>query len=182
MKVIYALVLLSSLIGAQLNAQNTPEAAADAFGKAFATGDYAGAARLMHPAALRQFRDLFSLVLTNENMATARQKMFGFSTSADANAAPDTVLFANMIKGLVQGQPGFAEAMKAALVMPLGHVQVGDTAMVITRFSLKARGIPITQFDVMPFMRDGTVWRGMLKADITNMAAAMKGFVSPVGG
>ncbi|MBI4500505.1 MAG: hypothetical protein HY700_05030 [Gemmatimonadetes bacterium] len=45
------LIALSVLAAAPLVAQDTPEAAASAFGMAFAAGDWAGAARLMHPGA-----------------------------------------------------------------------------------------------------------------------------------
>jgi hypothetical protein len=136
----------------------------------------------MHPAALRQFRDFFSLALNNANLAEARQRLFGMSSTAEASAAPDTVLFAALLKNMLSRQPGYLEAMKTATVTPLGHIQQGDTVLVVVRIGLKAGNIPITQFDVMPFLRDGAVWRGLLKADITNMAAMLKGLVSPVGG
>src|SRR3954468_18988091 len=149
-------------------AQATPEAAATAFGTAFAASDWAGAARLMHPAALRQLRDLFSLALTNDKLAEARVKLFGVQSVAEAAATPDTALFAAFLKNVLSRQPGFLEAMKTATITPLGHVQQGDTVLVVTRIALKAGGVAITQFDVMPFLRDGHVWRGLLKADFTN--------------
>jgi len=176
------LVLVLSLGAGSLSAQATPEAAATAFGTAIAGGDWAAAARLMHPAALRQFRDFFSLALTNDKLTEAREKLFGFKSTAEASAAPDTVLFAALLKNMLSRQPGYLEAMKTAKVEPLGHIQQGDTVLVVVRVGLKAGNIPITQFDVMPFLRDGAVWRGLLKADITNMAAMLKGLVTPVGG
>jgi hypothetical protein len=168
--------------GGTLSAQSTPEAAATAFGTAFTSGDWAGAARLMHPAALRQFRDLFSLALTNENLAQAREQLFGFKSTAEASGAPDTVLFAALLKGMLTRQAGYMEAMKTATVTPLGHIQQGDTMLVVVRIGIKVGAVPITQFDVMPFLRDGSVWRGLLKVDITNMAAMLKSLVTPVGG
>src|SRR5256885_2356701 len=93
--------------GARAVAQATPEAAASAFGTAFAAGDWAGAARLMHPAALRQLRDLFSLALTNDKLGQARQQLFGLQSVAEASATPDTALFAAFLKSLTSRQPGF---------------------------------------------------------------------------
>jgi hypothetical protein len=175
--------LLALLLGGRpLRAQSTPEAAASAIGGAIASGDWAGAARLMHPAALRQFRDFFALAISNANLAQAREQLFGMKSTAEATAAPDTVLFAALLKNMFTRQAGFLEAMKSAVVEPLGHIQQGDTVLVVVRVGLKAGGVPITQFDVMPFLRDGAVWRGLLKADITNMAAMLKGLVAPVGG
>ena len=183
MKVLFPLLVATTFAPVTTAAaQATPEAAATAFGTAFAAGDWAGAARLMHPAALRQLRDLFSLALTNERMGQARQKLFGIQSVAEASATPDTALFAAFLKNVLAGQPGFLEAMKTATITPLGHVQQGDTVLVVTRIGMKAGGVAITQFDVMPFLRDGHVWKGLLKADFTNMAAMLKSLVAPVGG
>ena len=46
----------------------------------------------------------------------------------------------------------------------------------------QAAGVTISQFDVMPMLKDGQVWKGLLKADLTNMAAMLKSLVTPVGG
>ena len=181
-RVLWLIVAVTVAPVAKAAAQATPEAAATAFGTAFAAGDWAGAARLMHPAALRQLRELFSLALTNDKLGEARQKLFGLQSVAEATATPDTALFAAFLKNLMSRQPGFLEAMKTATITPIGHVQQGDTVLVVTRIGLKAGGVAMTQFDVMPFLRDGQVWRGALKADFTNMAAMLKSLVAPVGG
>jgi hypothetical protein len=167
-----------------LRAQSTPEAAASAFGTALATADWPGAARLMHPGALKQLRDLFSLALYNEKLGQAREQLFGFQTSAQASSAPDTVLFAAFIKSLISHQAGLSEALKTATFTPVGHIPAGgDTVLVVTRMRLTAGGgVPITQYDVMPFLREGPVWKGLLKTDFTNMAAMLKSLVAPVGG
>jgi hypothetical protein len=55
--------------------------------------------------------------------------------------------------------------------------------LVVTRMRLTAAGgVTVIQFDVMPFMRDGPNWKGLLKTDFTNMAAMLKSLVAPVGG
>jgi hypothetical protein len=169
-------------LAAPAAAQNTPEAAATAFGKALSAADWPGAARLMHPAAIRQLRELFSLALSNEKLSQAREQIFGFKSAAEAKEAPDTILFAAFLKNVLTRQQGFAEAMKTATVTPLGHIQPGDTAFVVTRLNFQVGGVSVTQFDIMPFVREGPVWKGALKSDFTNMAAMLRSLVAPVGG
>jgi hypothetical protein len=163
-------------------AQNTPEAAATAFGKALSAADWPGAARLMHPSAIRQLRELFSLALSNDKLSQAREQIFGFKSAAEAKEAPDTVLFAAFLKHVLTRQQGFVEAMKTATITPLGHIQPGDTAFVVTRLNYNVGGVAVTQFDVMPFVRAGPVWKGALKSDFINMAAMLRSLVAPVGG
>ncbi|MBI4500504.1 MAG: hypothetical protein HY700_05025 [Gemmatimonadetes bacterium] len=128
-------------------------------------------------------RELFALALTNENLAEARERLFGFHSTAEAASAPDTVMFAGFLQSLVSRQPELLTALKTAKLTPLGHIREGgDTALVVTRMTLEVAGATITQFDVMPFLRDGRVWRGLLKADFTNLAVMLKRLVSPVGG
>ncbi len=176
--------LLVILVAAPLGAQSTPtpEAAATALSSALANQDWPGAARLMHPAALRQLRELFALALTNEKLGEARTRLFGFGSVAEASAAPDTVLFAKLIEKLLTQQPGVIAALKSATSTPMGHVQVSDTAFVLVRMVLKSGPVPVTQFDVMPFVKDGQNWKGGLKADFTNLAGMLKSLVAPVGG
>src|ERR1051326_1752546 len=163
------LLVVLFLAAAPLSAQGTPEAAAAAFGAAVAAGDFPAAARLMHPAALRQMHDLFALALTNEKLGEARERIFGFHSLAEASSAPDTVIFAAFLKTLLSRQPEYAAALKTARLTPLGHIQQGpDTAIVVTRISLDIAGATITQFEVMPFLREVQAWRGGLKADFTN--------------
>jgi hypothetical protein len=166
-----------------LAAQNTPEAAASAFGTAVAAGDWAGAARLMHPGALRRMRELYALALTNENLAKAREQLFGFQSAAEAASAPDTVMFAAFLKSLLSHQPEYLAALKTAKLTTLGHIQqAGDTTLVVTRITFESGGSTVSQFDVMPFLRDGSVWRGLLKPEFVNLATMLKRLVSPVGG
>src|SRR5438105_1852702 len=106
MRSLVPLIIGLAMASETLAAQATPEAAATAFGTAFAAGDWAGAARLMHPAALRQLRELFSLALTNDKLAQARQQLFGIQSAAEAAATPDTVLFAAFLQNMFKKQPG----------------------------------------------------------------------------
>lgn len=162
---------LTDPIGAQ---QPGPEAAAQQYADAIQRGDYAAAARLTHPAALRQLRELFEPLLESE-MFDQIGPLFSLRSPADLKTTADTTLFAALIKNVFTQQAGFGEALRTAKTTILGHVVGGaDTTFVITRTELSIEGVKISQFDVMPFARLEGQWRALLKADISNMAAMMR--------
>ncbi len=156
-------------------AQDSPEVAAKTLGEAMKVGDWAAAARLMHPRALKQLRSLFEPMLDAPGAEQLGAQLFGVSSNAELASTPDTVLFANLMRTVLNQQAGLADAMRTAIVTPLGHVTGGaDTVLVVTRMALTVEGIMISQFDVMPFIYDDGRWWGLLKADITNMAAMLQ--------
>jgi len=156
-------------------AQETPEAAALAFGEAIRANDWAMAARMMDPGALRQLRALFEPVVAAPDAAELAQQYFGVASGAEFAALPDTVLFARFLSASVSEREGVADALRTATLTPLGHVPQGpDTVLVVTRLVFQVEGLPISQFDVMPFRQDGGRWRGLLKADVTNLAALLQ--------
>lgn len=150
-----------------------PEAAARRFGDAIKAADWAAAARLMHPNALRQLRTMFEPMFSVPEMQGSAGEMFGIAPEALAST-PDTVLFAALLKNLMAQEGGLSEALSSAQITPLGHVPVGDTMMVVSRMAMTIEGITITQYDVMPFVFDDGQWWALLKADITNMAAMLQ--------
>ena len=156
------------------SAGGTPEAAAQAFGQALKANDWAAAARMMHPEALKQLRDLFEPMLSTPGAEGMGAELFGAPSNAELALLPDTVMFANFLENVLNQQPGLSDAMRTAQIDPLGHVQAGDTALVVSRMAFTVEGMTISQFDVMPFINDGGQWKGLLKADFTNMAAMIK--------
>jgi hypothetical protein len=75
----------------------------------------------------------------------------------------------------VTTQAGLGDALKGARITPLGHILLpGDTALVVSRMTMTAEGLTLSVFDVMPFIKHDGQYRGMLKADFTNMAAMLK--------
>ena len=168
------LLLLGILAPAPVVAQATPEAAAEAFGAAIVKNDWAGAARLMHPQALRQLRDIFVPLLSSPEGGEVGTQLFGVTSGAQLAATPDTALFARFLEK-VTTQAGLGDALKGATITPLGHVTLpGDTALVVSRMTMTAEGLTLSVFDVMPFIKHEGVYRGMLKADFTNMSAMLK--------
>lgn len=173
-----ALTLLPLLcfLPAGIPAQATPEAAATAFAATLRSGDWRGAARLMHPTALRQLRDLFSFALQDGTGDELRQQIFGVGSAAEAAALPDTILFANFLHAVTtQGGAELLQALATAEITPLGHLLQGpDTALVVSRMTMSVQGVSLTSYEVMLFRREQGTWLGLLKADMADMAAMLK--------
>ncbi|MBK8002574.1 MAG: hypothetical protein IPK12_01235 [Gemmatimonadetes bacterium] len=156
-------------------AQGTPEEAAVRMSAAQTQGDWAGAARMMHPASLRQLRDLFSPLMASQGGAVVATRLFGLTSAAEFAATPDTVLFARLMKSVIESEAMLKQALSSTVVTPLGHVRGGgDTVFVVTRQRMTVETIEITTFPVMPFLKEGDRWWGLLTADLTNIAAMLK--------
>jgi hypothetical protein len=161
----------ASLAGSE--AGDGAEAAARVFADAIKAGDFAGAARLMHPKALSALRTMFEPMFAAPDMQGSASEMFGVTPEALAST-PDTVLFAGLMRNIMGQSAGLSEALRTAEITPLGHVPVGDTMMVVSRMAMTVQGITITQDDVMPFVYEDGKWWALLKSDITNMAAMLQ--------
>jgi hypothetical protein len=168
-------MVLGLALARPLAAQSTPEAAATLFGAAIRESDWAAAARLMHPSALKQLRQLFEPLIAAPNMEELGAQLFGVHSAAELATVPDTILFATFLLNVMAQQAGLGEALRTATIEPLGHVAQGaDTMLVVSRLTLRVEGVSISQFEVMPFVSDRGRWWGLLKADFTNMAALMQ--------
>lgn len=146
-----------------------------AFGEALKANDWSAAARLMHPSALHQLRELFEPLTGAPRAGDIATQLFGVSSAAELATTPDTVLFARFLQTVLSQQAGVAEMFRSASLTPLGHVnQPGDTVFVVSRMTMTVEGITVTSFDVMPFLLYQGAYRGLLKADFTNFAAMLQ--------
>ncbi len=72
---------------AQAQAQEeSPQQVTRRFMQAMQGGDWTGMAALMHPAALRQLRELLTVLFEAERADDIRQRLLGVSTVAEARA------------------------------------------------------------------------------------------------
>lgn len=173
-------MLLVSTIAGRVVAQAGPEATAQEYARAFTTGDWAGAARLMHPTALRQLMELFHPLLASPEAEKEGPQLFGVNSLEELEATPDTVLFANFLRTMLTLQEGLGDALKSSVSSPIGHVAgSGDTVYVVSRMRMTMDGVSITQFEVMPLLRENGRWWGLLKADFANMAAMLQRAMAP---
>lgn len=167
-------ILISVAPFAATSAQATPEAAAQALGMSLRANDWAAAARLMHPNALHQLRGLLEPLVSSAGGGEVTKQVFGIGSAAELAATPDTVLFATFLR-TVMTQEGTAEVLKSAIVTPLGHItQPGDTVLVVSRMSMSIENLTITSFEVMPFLLYQEQYRGLLKADFTNLVSMLQ--------
>jgi hypothetical protein len=182
MRICIAVVVLIALTVRVQHAQQTapaptaetPEQVTDRFIAAMRAADWQGMAALMHQNALKEMRQLLAGVFEAPNAAEIRQQLLGATTVQQAKAMSDTAVFAALMR-LTTQDADVAALLKSAKVQVLGHVNEGpDTAHVVYRMAMTINGIPITKMDVMSLARSPVGWRGLLKGDVTALAAGIR--------
>lgn len=169
-----ALLLVIGL-AAPLRAQATPEEAVMQYTNALRASDFAGAARMMHPDAIRQMRELFDPMVGTAAFGEVGPQMFGVKTSEEWAKLADTTMFAAFLRSMLGQQAELAEAMRSSKTTVLGHVVGGtDTTYVVARIEMSISEVSLTQFEVMPTALYQGKWRCLLKADFSNIAAMLR--------
>jgi hypothetical protein len=129
---------------------------------------------LMHPDALRELRRLMAALFEAPNADALREQLLGIKTLAEAKALSDTAVFEALMRATSQ-RAEMAEALRSATVQLLGHVNEGvDTTHVVYRMAMTIDSIPITRMDVMTLARSPYGWRGLLKGDLSALAARLR--------
>ncbi len=159
---------------AQAQTAETPEQVTERFVAAMRAADWNGMASLMHQNALKEMRQLLAGVFEAPNAGQMRQQLLGVTTVQQAQALSDTAVFASLMRMTTQ-DADVAELLRSAKVQVLGHVNEGaDTVHVVYRMAMTINGIPITKMDVMSLARSPVGWRGLLKGDVTALAAGIR--------
>ena len=159
---------------AQAQTAETPEQVTERFVAAMRAADWNGMASLMHQNALKEMRQLLAGVFETPNAGQMRQQLLGVTTVQQAQALSDTAVFASLMRMTTQ-DADVAELLRSAKVQVLGHVNEGaDTVHVVYRMAMTINGIPITKMDVMSLARSPVGWRGLLKGDVTALAAGIR--------
>jgi hypothetical protein len=156
----------------------TPEEVAQQFTAAIRDTNWLGMASLLHPSALGQFHDLFAPFLRCESpdVAPVRQNLFGAASAAEVARMSDTVLMAAVFRFATTREQGLTAFLRTARMHVLGHVAEGpDTVHVLTRMSFLVETMPVSVIDVASFGRFGSTWRALLKADLSALAAMLRG-------
>lgn len=140
--------------------------------------DWNGVARLMHPAALHQLREFFSVLFdASPNADPIRRELLGVSSAAEAKAMSDTAMFVSLLRVSTRS-PEMSDVFKTAKVQILGQVNEGtDTTHVVYRMQIVLEGTPVTTMDVFSLARSPAGWRGLLKGDMAAFAAAVRAAV-----
>jgi hypothetical protein len=154
--------------------EESPEDVAVQYVSAMQAEDWNSVASLMHPAALTELRGLFDPLLDIPEATPVILQFYGVSTLAEARAQSDTAVFANFVAFVSSQDPMVGEAIRSSEVEIVGHLYEGDDlAHVVYRMTMTVEGISVTQLDVFSVKRFGSTWRGMLKGDMSAIAAAI---------
>jgi len=144
---------------------------------AMRANDWNGVAKLMHPGALHQLREFFSVLFESPDAEPIRRELLGVSTIAEARAMSDTALFVSLLR-MSTRSPEMSDVFKSAKVQILGQVNEGrDTTHVVYRMQMTLEGTPVTTMDVFSLARSPAGWRGLLKGDMAAVAAAIRAAV-----
>jgi len=166
-----ALILLGSPAAAQ--EPETPEALALAYMDALRASDWTRVTGLMHPDALREFKEMFAPLVAGGDPQLAA--LFGVADTAAFRATPPDSAFAGFLAS-VMGAANLTEMLANAQIQVIGGVQERgtDVTHVLYRMTMDMQGVTATQMDVMPVRQDGGHWRALLSGDIEGIAAMMK--------
>jgi hypothetical protein len=174
-RAVKAVTLAMTVTISSATAQTTdPEQVARQYTQAMQAGDWMGMAALMHPAALRELRDLFDPIFAMPGAERTVPMLLGVSTMDEARTLSDTGLFAGFIQFMVNQDPNVASALSTAKVDVIGHVPEGNDAHVVFRTTLEVQGITMTQMDVITMRPSGSEWRGLLAGDLAAVAQAIR--------
>lgn len=151
------------------------------FIEAMRASDWKKAAALMHPAALHELREFFSVLFEAPNADPIRRELLGVSSAAEAKALSDTAMFESLLR-LSARSPELGDAVRAAKVQILGQVNEGpDTTHVVYRMQMTLEGTPVKTMDVFSLARSPAGWRGLLKGDMAAFAAAIRAAIQREG-
>ena len=170
MRTALAAVFCLCLVVDAVAAQSTPDDVAAACTRAEAAGDWAGAARLMHPAALGRVREI-AVAMASDGWTTADSSwQLGFKSRDEMTSAPDTLVYARVLARFLGASAELRAVIANVRYAPLGHVLgKADTAYAVARVSGTQNGFSRSQVVVHPVVRVGGEWRCLLRPPLSEM-------------
>jgi hypothetical protein len=162
---------LSSRAGAQRrDGASTPEAAARLSIEALRVGDYASAARAVHPARLRQTRVLFDSLLRNGQAAYIAQRIFQLPDSQALLALDDAAFTAGLFRFGWMLDGWDQQMRKFRGVDIVGAVRRGrGSAHVVYRYTLPPDSLPLQSFNVQTMLRCESGWCTNMLGDVHSL-------------
>lgn len=163
----FACPLLAAELTPDLSAE---QVAAESYSRMRA-GEWDSAAETFDPAALKQFRDMIAPILEGA-MGEGMIGMFygAGKTADDIRRMNDTAFFAGFMRNIAGG---VAVSLKGQEI--LGSVPEGaDRLHLVTRASVEAMDIRMTQMEVVTMNRTPQGWRLALSGKFDGMAQAMR--------
>lgn len=163
----FACPLLAAELTPDLSAE---QVAAESYAR-MSAGEWDRAAETFDPAALKQFREMIAPILEGP-MGEGMVGMFygAGKTADDIRKMNDTAFFAGFMRNIAGG---VAVSLKGQEI--LGSVPEGaDRLHLVTRASVEAMDIRMTQMEVVTMNRTPQGWRLALSGKFDGMAQAMR--------
>ena len=163
----FACPLLAGELTPDLSAE---QVAAESYAR-MSAGEWDRAAETFDPAALKQFRDMIAPIIEGP-MGEGMVDMFygAGKTADDVRKMNDTAFFAGFMRNIAGG---VAVNLKGQEI--LGSVPEGaDRLHLVTRASVEAMDIRMTQMEVVTMNRTPKGWRLALSGKFDGMAQAMR--------
>lgn len=155
-------------------ANETPEQVADAYIEAIRTHGLAAVPEYIHPDELERFRGMLLPVLVGDSPSAdpLRKAFFGQKATLASVQAMDA-------KAFMRGFMGFAQNQMAAMDVSigtsktLGSVREGDVVHLVTRNTVGAGALQLTQMEVISLKPYQGTWRLLLSGKMEGMAQAL---------
>ena len=160
--------------------EETPESVASRFMEAMRRSEWATCARLMHPEALRQLKQMFRPIVLAEPTRQVGITFFNVRTAAEYERLSAEQAFERLMRGMIQITPELRSAMATSQFEIIGHVrEAPGLAHVVYRMKVTAQGIGMAKTTVMSLRKSGASWRGLLSGDIEGLAAVLSRTATP---
>lgn len=155
--------------------EGSPEDVARAYFAAIQADGMSSSTRFMHPDALAEFKAMLMPVYEAEHDAggTKLLEVTFPGASFDALEKMDGRDFMDGFMALVVAQTGDVPVRFDKLEV-LGTVNEGEARHVLTRMTLGAGDLAMTQFEVLSFAPYQDTWRLQLNGDLRGLAVALR--------
>lgn len=174
---------LASTVGAQGRVNPAaPESVAQAMLEAMRLGDYIGAVSRVHPARLRQTRQMFDSLLQHGQATYIAQRLFQLPDSQSLLALGDTAFAVGLFRFnfLLDGGDRYMKQYRGVETVATAR-QGRDTIHVIYRFVLPPDSLPLQSYNVQTMLRCGAGWCANMLGDFQGLYRALVAPMRRVG-
>lgn len=171
------LVVSAMTLGAanRVAAYETPEQVAQAYVDAIRSKGMTAVPAFMHPEELERFRQMLVPVLVSDTpiAANLRTALFGPGSTAGSVQSMDSEQFMGGVKAFAQEQMN-AMNVNVGRSSILGIVKEGDVVHLVTRNTVGAGPLQLTQLEVVSLQPYRDSWRLLLSGKLEGMARALE--------
>ncbi|MEZ5553423.1 MAG: hypothetical protein R3E82_21255 [Pseudomonadales bacterium] len=152
-----------------------PQAVAERYFKVMQTEGFTAVSRFMHPSALAEFKAMLLPVYEAEaesGQSQLRDLTFGPDSTFETVVKSEPAVFMSGFMNLVIAQTGEAKLSFDNQEI-LGFVVENEQRHVLTRMTITAGDIRVTQFEVLSFIPFEDSWLLQLNGEMQGLAAAL---------